>query len=138
MYSMKKKNLMLSYFLMLCFLIVGCSKDADDAANSNSGFRDEDINGIWKESSSGFAIRITGATTSTYGSGYVNQTGSAFPAGAIGGRCMSEIELVRGGYFEGQNWTYTGSSWVKGSIVGMAMVDSKTSFKIGSKTYIKQ
>lgn len=123
---------------MFAFLLISCSKDATDSANSNSGFSDSDINKTWKETTSGFVLRISSTSTTVYGNGYVSETGTSFPASAVGGRCMSEIERKQGGYWEGYNWSYNGSTWVKGSIIGMAMNDAKTYFKIGTKIYYKQ
>ncbi len=130
-----KKLFLLS---MIAILFIGCSKDAEDSANSTNSFKDEDINGIWKESGSGVAFRITGTSSTVYGNGYLNQAGNVFPSSAVGGRCLSEVEMVRGGYYEAYNWTYTGTTWVKGGVIGLAMNDAKTYFKIGSKFYYRQ
>jgi hypothetical protein len=128
--------------MFLCFavfttLLLGCSKDAEDAANS-SGFSASDINGIWKETTTGFTMRISGVSASGMGYGTVYAIGTAFPASALGGTCLKEVELIRGGYWEGYNQTYTGSSWYQGSVIGLAMTDSKNEFKIGTKVYKRQ
>ncbi len=131
------KNYLL--YLMISFVFLGCSKDATDSAGSDSTFTDSDINGRWKESSTGLIIRISSTSSSVYGNGYVDAVGTAYPSGALNGRCMSEVELVSGGYWEAYNWTYyPGTGSVKGSVIGLAMNDARTYFKIGSKFYYRQ
>jgi hypothetical protein len=88
------KNYLL--YLMISFVFLGCSKDATDSAGSDSTFTDSDINGRWKESSTGLIIRISSTSSSVYGNGYVDAVGTAYPSGALNGRCMSEVELVSG------------------------------------------
>jgi hypothetical protein len=122
---------------LIASVMMGCSKDAEDAANS-SGFSASDINGIWKETTTGFTVRISGVSSSSMGYGTVYATGTAFPNSALGGTCMKEVELIRGGYWEAYNQTYTGSSWYQSNVIGLAMNDSKSEFKIGTKVYKRQ
>ena len=118
-------------------MLFGCSKDAEDAANS-SGFSAADINGTWKEGTTGFTVRISGVSSGSMGKGTVYATGTAFPASALGGTCMKEVEFIRGGYWEAYNQSYTGSSWYQSQVIGLAMNDAKTEFKIGTKVYKRQ
>ncbi|NCI52089.1 hypothetical protein GWC95_19345 [Sediminibacterium roseum] len=128
--------------LSLCFAVAvlfsGCSKDADDAYNSSGSFSATDINGTWKEPTSGVVVTISGVTSGGSGSGRLTNVGSAFPAAALNGICMKQVEHQSGGYWDAYNQSYTGSTWVQGSVIGLAMNDDKKSFKIGSKSYYRQ
>ncbi len=128
--------------LSLCFvafslLSMGCSKDAEDAANSDGSFSASDINGSWKEGTSGVIVTISGVTTGGSGSGKLTNVGSAFPAAAVNGIVMKQVEHQSGGYWDAYNQSYTGGSWYQGSVIGLAMNDAKTQFKIGTKIYVR-
>lgn len=121
------------------FLATGCSQDATDAYNSDGDFSASDINGTWKESNSGFTVRISGVGSSAMGSGTVIATGTAMPSGATGGTCMTEVEYHDGGYWDAYNWTYfDDGSWNQTSVIGLAMSDDKSQFLIGSAVYRRQ
>lgn len=126
--------------ILLCMglLFSGCSKDAEDAANGSSQ-SPSTINGTWK-TSGGFIVKISGVTASAMGRGIVNAVGTSFPSAALNGECMSEVEYIRGGYWEAYNNTYyPGTGWkTKTSVVGLAMNESGKEFKIGSAVYTRQ
>lgn len=116
-----------------------CSVDADNSANSDGPFNGSDINGSWKEAKSGFIVKISGVTSTSYGSGIVSATGTAFPSGAKGGTCMKEVEYIQGGYWNAYYYNYfDNGTWKQTGVIGLAMNDAKTEFKIGSAVYVKQ
>jgi hypothetical protein len=125
----------LLFFSML--LISSCSKDAEDSANSASQ-SPGNINGTWKEKG-GLIIKISGVSSSAQGRGTVSAVGNSFPSAAAGGECMSEVEYIRGGYWEAYFNTYfTNTGWKRGGVVGLAMNDAGTEFKIGTAVYVRQ
>lgn len=128
----------LSAFLFVSVLLLAsCSKDAEDSANSADQAA-SNINGNWK-TTGGFIVKISAVTSRTMGLGIVTNVGTSFPASAVGGECLSEIEYIRGGYWEAYNNTYfPGTGWKRSSVVGLAMNDAGTEFKIGSAVYVKQ
>lgn len=133
---MKLKHFFLSIIISLFF--IGCSKEADDAYSS-SGFTATDINGTWKESTTGVIYRISGVTSTANGKGVVVNVGTAYPSGAVGGTAMTDVEHKNGGYWDAYNNTYFPSgSWVQGSAFGMSMTTTRNEFKIGSKVYKRQ
>ncbi len=118
--------------------MISCSKDAADAANS-SGFSATDIHGLWKHSASGSSYSISGVSSKGGGTGKVAAVGTAFPAGALNGPALTEVTLVRGGYWEAESHTYYPSTgWTTSSkTIGLAMASDKRSFKIGTAVYTK-
>ncbi|MGC4232501.1 MAG: hypothetical protein QM594_05925 [Niabella sp.] len=63
----------------------------------------------------------------------------AMPAGAVGGYPLTEIEYIRGGYWEAYNNTYYGpGDWRQANVVGVAITDNKNQFRIGSAVYERQ
>ncbi|MES2372039.1 MAG: hypothetical protein V4557_05630 [Bacteroidota bacterium] len=123
------------FFSVLLFS--SCSKDAEDAANSASQ-SPGNINGTWK-ATGGFIVKISGVSSSADGRGIVVAVGNSFPSTATGGECMSEVEYIRGGYWEAYFNTYfTSTGWKRGGVVGLAMNDAGTEFKIGSAVYVRQ
>jgi hypothetical protein len=128
-------------FFTILFL-VSCEEsiDATDAYNSDSSFESKNINGTWKESNSGLTIVISGVTSSSGGTGKVVSSGSlGWPSAAIGGNYLTEVEYQNGGYWDTYSWTYYNSgNWQQSGIVGLAMNDSKQSFKIGTAVYVRQ
>lgn len=128
---MKKVKKFLLFFSM-CVILISCSKEAEDAANSSSGFVETDINGTWKHSNGDvLAISIT------TGNG-VYKAGPA-PAGAVGGNSLTDVTHEKGGYWEAYSHTYYSTGWsASGTIVGLAMADDKKTFKIGTQIYTKQ
>nr|MBC7611315.1 hypothetical protein [Pseudopedobacter sp.] len=134
---MKTKILLFATVIIMAF--VGCSKDADDSANSSAGFKGNEINGTWKETKSGFIVKISGVSGSALGNGVVLATGTAFPAGAKGGTCMKEVEHISGGYWNAYYYNYfDNGTWKQSGVIGMAMNDAGKEFKIGSAVYVKQ
>jgi hypothetical protein len=127
-----------SAFLLFAVLLVSaCSKDAEDSANSTAQAA-SNINGSWKEKG-GVIIKISGVSSSAMGRGTLTAVGGSFPASAAGGECMSEVEYIRGGYWEAYFNTYfTSTGWKRGGVVGLAMNDAGTEFKIGSAVYVRQ
>ena len=128
---MKNKNKLIFFCLAIFFM--SCSKDATDAANSSGSFSPSDINGTWKEGTTGFTVRISGVRSGGSGSGTVAATGTSFPSGALNGTCMKQVEHQSGGYWDAYNQSYNNGSWYQGSVIGLAMNDAKTEFKIGTK-----
>jgi hypothetical protein len=127
----------LAAFFVITLVFSGCSKDAEDAANSASQ-SPGNINGSWK-ATTGLIIKISGVSSSAMGKAVVTAVGTSLPAAALGGECMSEIEYIRGGYWEAYNNTYfPGTGWKRNNVVGLAMNDSGTEFKIGTAVYVKQ
>jgi hypothetical protein len=123
--------------LFAVLLLSSCSKDAEDSANSTAQAAGA-INGVW-QTTGGLLIKISGVTPQTMGRGILNNVGTSFPAAAVGGECLSEIEYIRGGYWEAFSNTYsTGGSWSRNKVVGLAMNDGGTEFKIGTAVYVKQ
>lgn len=118
--------------------LLGCSEFATEASRS-SGFSATDINGTWRESSSGLVIRISGVSSSYNGSGRLTSAGTAYPSAAVGGYPLREIEHQSGGYWDAYHYTYNhNGTWSQTHVVGMAMTSDKKSFKIGSAVYRKQ
>jgi len=134
---MKKVNKFL-LFLSVGVIFISCSKDAADAANS-SGFSATEINGRWTHSASGSSYSISGVSSTKEGIGKVAAVGTAFPAGALNGTALTEVTLVRGGYWEAESHTYYPSTgWTTSSkTIGLAMASDKRSFKIGTAVYTK-
>lgn len=126
-------------FLAILFAFASCSEDANEAANSTAGFSATDINGTWKVSPSNLTINISGVSESNYGSATITSVGTAMPSGANGGEVLREIEHIQGGYWNAYNYTYyDNGTWAQTSVVGLAMSDDKSEFKIGSAVYKKQ
>lgn len=126
-------------FLAIFFAFAGCSEDADEAADSDAGFSAADINGSWKVSPSNLTIRISGASDSNYGTATITAVGTAMPSGANGGQVLREIDHIQGGYWNAYNYTYyTNGTWGQTSVVGLAMSDDKSQFKIGTAIYKRQ
>lgn len=124
-------------FICAALIFSGCSKDAEDSANSASQ-SPGNINGTWK-TTGGFIVKISGVSASAMGRGTVSAVGNSFPSSASGGECMSEVEYIRGGYWEAYFNTYfTSTGWKRGGVVGLAMNDAGTEFKIGSAVYVRQ
>ncbi len=135
---MKKLIIVLSFFLS--FIFVNCSQYAEDAANSD-GFSAEDINGKWKEGTTGLVINISGVTDSSLGKGQLITSGTAYPSSAVGGYPMTEVEYHTGGYWDAYNNTYyttNGGKWIQANIIGLAMNSSKSEFRIGTVVYKRQ
>jgi hypothetical protein len=128
---------LIALFFISYMLITGCSKEAEEAADS-SGYSPSDINGTWKESKTGLTVRISGVSSSAMGTGIITDVGTAMPVGATGGACLKEVEYIRGGYWEAYNYTYyTNGTWGQTSVAGLAMT-SKSQFKIGTAVYTRQ
>lgn len=126
-----------AFLFFSVLLFSACSKDAEDSANSASQ-SPGNINGTWK-ATGGLIIRISGVSASAMGRGTVTAVGNSFPSAAAGGECMSEVEYIRGGYWEAYFNTYfTSTGWKRGGVVGLAMNDAGTEFKIGSAVYVRQ
>lgn len=128
------------FILTLCLAVLfsSCSEFATDVSDDD-GYSATDINGTWKETTTGVTIRISGVTSSGSGSATLTNRGTVFPAGAVGGTIMKQVEYQSGGYWDAYNQSYTTSgTWVQGSIIGLAMRSNKREFLIGSKVYQKQ
>lgn len=133
------KNQLLSIcIVVITLLFTGCSKDAEDAANSNGSFSASDINGSWKETKTGVVVYISGVSSYGSGSGKLTNCGTAFPAGALNGIVMKQVEHQAGGYWDAYNQSYYNNAWYQGNVIGLAMNDAKTQFKIGTAIYVKQ
>ncbi|POY36412.1 hypothetical protein C3K47_11740 [Solitalea longa] len=142
MYQTFTNKLTKLFLLVLSvFALVSCepaSEYAEDASESG-GFYATDINGTWKETKTGLVIRISGVTSSTSGTGVLTNAGTAFPSAAVGGTPLTVIEHQSGGYWDAYNNTYyTNGTWGQTKVVGLAMNDAKTEFRIGTAVYKKQ
>jgi|LauGreDrversion2_2_1035103.scaffolds.fasta_scaffold27836_2 hypothetical protein len=125
--------------LTVLFALTSCSEDANNSANSTAGFSASDINGTWKVSPSNLTIYISGASETNFGTATITSVGTAMPSGANGGQVLQEIEHIQGGYWNAYNYTYyTNGTWAQTSVVGLAMSDDKSQFKIGSAVYKRQ
>lgn len=133
------KTLVKFLFMAILFAFASCSEDANEAANSNAGFSASDINGTWKVSPSNLTIRISGASDANYGTATITSVGTAMPSEANGGEVLREIDHIQGGYWNAYNYTfYNDGTWAQTSVVGLAMSDNKSEFKIGSAVYKRQ
>lgn len=132
-----KLRRLLMLVIVSCFFI-SCSKEATDAANDDN-VRAEEINGTWRETTTGVKIRISGVSSNSAGNAVITGCGSAFPASALGGTPMTVIEYQSGRYRDAYNNTFfPPSTWQQGSIIGLAMNESGSQFLIGSKVYVLQ
>ena len=126
-----------AFLFFSVLLLASCSKDAEDSANSTDQAA-SNINGNWK-TTGGLIVKISGVSATAMGRGILTNVGTSFPASAVGGECMSEIEYIRGGYWEAYSNSYFPSSgWSRAKEVGLAMNDAGTEFKIGTAVYVRQ
>lgn len=133
---MKARSLLAPALLGL--MLLGCSEFATEAANSG-GFGATDINGTWREASTGLVMRIDGVNSGKAGSGRLTSAGTAYPSSAVGGYPLKEVEHQSGGYWDAYHYTYTSSGqWNYTHVVGLAMTSDKKEFKIGSAVYRRQ
>jgi hypothetical protein len=125
--------------LTILFSFSSCDEDAEDAYASESSASATDINGTWKVTASNFVIRISGASSSNFGTATIISVGTALPSGANGGNPLKEIDYQQGLYWNAYNYTYyPDGTWVQTSAVALAMSEDKSQFKIGSAVYKRQ